>query len=398
MWLGSETDLGAVLVPFVVAGGSLAVLALLGAGRRFLAIPVAAGIVGALVGGALAPGAAIPAAVFAVVGAGALALATTRAPSRVRGLLPSSRPSASAARGSRCRPATRTRPRGRGRSWLCCDRRRRALLAATVWPASSWRRRRGPPRRRVVRGVSRSSIPSWLLESAAASRAVHSRWMWLGTVASVLLGGRAPRAAPRARDRSEMVVPRCGAWRVRWRPRSTTAPLGWLPAALSAVVVVGIRSRVAARRDALAAVGPLLVALALGRRLGGDPGCPPLRRRRRRRRPPRRGRRPRRAAPAPARRGWRGASRSAWPGTAHSHGAAAAISLAPPPPAHAGAGAHRVAPRRPDRRRLRQPARLVAEPPDRGRPPRGRGSPARASTTSRRTRCRWPARSSSPEA
>ena len=283
VWLGSETDLAPVLVPFVVAGGSLAVFALLGSGRRFLAIPVAAGIVGALVGGALAPGAAIPAAVFAVVGAGALALAATRAPTVVRGLLPVL---ATLGIGGSGLAVSAGYSNAATWPWAIAAVLATAVagrvLARRVWSATS---AVGVGAAHltvavVLASIAFATIPAWLAESAAPLPAPwDSGWLWLGVLGAVLLAVVVLMPRRSDADRIAMVVPALAAAMVGALVTAFAdgTDLSWLPAAISAVVVVGAlrTSSPALVSTLLAAAGPILVAVALDRGLAAIPGAPP---------------------------------------------------------------------------------------------------------------------------
>jgi hypothetical protein len=101
--------------------------------------------------------------------------------------------------------------------------------------------------------------------------------MWLGTISSILLG--AALLVPRipALDRTSVTSPLLvGVAAGALATAFGDAPLGWLPATLGAVVVVaGIRPSASPFvRVALAAVGPVLVALALGAAFDAIPDAP----------------------------------------------------------------------------------------------------------------------------
>ena len=257
--------------------------ALLGSGRRFLAIPVAAGIVGALVGGALAPGAAIPAAVFAVVGAGALALAATRAPSGVRGLLP-----VLATLGIGGSGLAVSAGYSNAATWpwalsaVIATAVAGRILARRVWSATS---AAGVGAAHltvavVLASIAFATIPAWLAESAVPLPAPwDSGWLWLGVLGAVLLAVVVMLPRRSGADRIAMVVPALAAAMIGALVTAFAdgSGLSWFPAAISAVIVVGaVRTSSPALVSALlAAAGPILVAVAFDRGLAAIPGGPP---------------------------------------------------------------------------------------------------------------------------
>ncbi|TYL50723.1 SCO7613 C-terminal domain-containing membrane protein [Agromyces mariniharenae] len=285
----SETNLDAatILVPFVIAAGSLAVLLLLGAARKLLAIPVAAALVGGIIGGAMAPGTALPVAILVAVGAVALGFAALRDRLTAPGLLAVLAilgmgavafawwigwsnedvwPWATAG-------VLATVIAGRvlaSRVW--------AELAAQVVGAAHL------VLAVVIVAVTSFAIPSWLDASGVeVADPWTSSWLWLGTVAAVLLGAFvfAPRLV--TRDRLALATPALAAAVVGAFAVALPAALvgvvilGWLPAAIVAVVAsVGTRL-VEARllRILLAAAGPVMIALALERVLASIPDAPP---------------------------------------------------------------------------------------------------------------------------
>ena len=285
----SDTSLDAatILVPFVIAAGSLVVLLLTGVARKLLAIPVAAALVGGVIGGAMAPGAALPVAILVAVGGVALGFAALRDRLTAPGLLAVLAilgmgavafawwigwsnedvwPWATAV-------VLATIIAGRvlaSRVW--------AELAAQIMGAAHL------VLAVVIVAVTSFAIPSWLDASGVGvADPWTSGWLWLGTVAAVLLGAFVfvPRLV--TRDRLALATPALAAAVVGAFAVALPAALvgvvilGWLPAAIVAVVA-GVGTRlVEARllRILLAATGPVMIALALERVLASIPEAPP---------------------------------------------------------------------------------------------------------------------------
>lgn len=280
-WTDPEVDLGAVLVPFVLAAGLLAVLFFLGAARRFAAIPVAAAMGGALVVGAISPGAAVPTAVFAVVGAAALGTAATRPPApALLPVLATFGMSGSALAVWTAWSNAGVWPSAVGAVVATAIAGR--LVARRVWAS-------GPSSGigAVHLGVAvllvaaaAFTMPAWLAASQVAVPSPWtSPWLWLGTVAPVLLA--AFLLVPRLDDldRTALVAPALLAATsgALLTAALGTTVLGWLPAAISALVVAATM-RIAAPslvRLLLAAAGPVLLSTALERGLAAVPDTPP---------------------------------------------------------------------------------------------------------------------------
>ena len=281
----SETDLDAatILVPFIIAAGSLVVLLLLGAARRLLAIPVAATLVGGIVGGVMAPGAALPVAILVAVGAAALGFAALRKRVTAPGLLAvlatfgigaaafawwigwSNQdvwPWATAA-------VLATAIAGR-------------VLAVRVWaaPAAPIAGAAHLVLGVAIVAVASFAVPSWREASGTpVSDPWTSGWLWLGTVAAVLLGAFVFIPRLTTRDRIALATPVLIAAVVGAILTAVTGvvTLAWLPAAITAVVAsAGVRP-VGSRllRTLLAATGPIMLAVALERVLASISGAPP---------------------------------------------------------------------------------------------------------------------------
>ncbi|WP_156401683.1 SCO7613 C-terminal domain-containing membrane protein [Agromyces sp. Soil535] len=276
-----EIHLGAVLVPLILAAGSAAVVAVFSRLRQLAAIPVAFAAAGAVVAASVAPTVWLAASALVLLSAIALAMAAVTGRAAVPGLLAILAVGGTSAGAIGWSTAYSSAP-----VWPWTIAALLALvvagrlLAARVWPTGS-ALGIGAAHLAAVAvlvGVVAFSIPSWL--DAAADPPVdpwQSPWMWLGTVASILLGAAllVPRIPPL--DRTSMTLPLLvGVTAGAMATAFDDAPLGWLPATLgAAVVVVGIRPSASSLvRGALAAVAPPLVALALGAAFDAVPDAP----------------------------------------------------------------------------------------------------------------------------
>ncbi len=282
-WTSAEFDLGTMLVSFVVAVGAAVVLLIVGGLRRFAAIPVAAVMGGALVISAIVPGAAIPAAVFVAVGASGLAVASTRAASRIPALVAVLATFGMAAAGlavwtAYSNPAVWPWAVAGTLAMAVAGR----LLARRVWPTTF-----APPVgtahlvvTMLVSIAAVFTIPSWLTATGVApAEPWDSPWMWLGTVGAGLLAAAVILPRLSAADRVGLVLPALAASVASSfiAAFEGTDALGWLAAALVALVVIaGLRAPVpAVVRVFFAAVGPLLLALTFDRAFASVPGAPP---------------------------------------------------------------------------------------------------------------------------
>lgn len=281
----SETDLDAatILVPFIIAAGSLMVLLLVGAARRLLAIPVAAALIGGIVGGVMAPGAALPVVILIAVGAAALGFAAL--PNRV------------AAPGLLAVLATFGIGAAAFAWWIGWSNQdvwpwataavlataiAGRVLAVRVWaaPAAPIAGAAHLVLGVAIVAVASFAMPSWLEASGTAvADPWTSGWLWLGTVAAVLLGAFVFIPRLTTRDRIALATPALIAAVVGAILTAVTGvvTLAWLPAAITAVVAsAGVRP-VGSRllRILLAATGPIMLALALERVLASISGAPP---------------------------------------------------------------------------------------------------------------------------
>ena len=218
-----------------------------------------------------------------MVGAGALALAATRAPSSVRGLLPVL---ATLGIGGSGLAVSAGYSNAATWPWALAAVLATAVagrvLARRVWSASSVV---GVGAAHltvavVLASIAFATIPAWLAESAAALPAPwDSGWLWLGVLGAVLLAVVVLVPLRAGADRIAMVVPALVAAMVGALVTAFADghDLSWLPAALSAVVVVGAlrTSSPALVSTLLAAAGPILVAIAFDRGLAAIPGAPP---------------------------------------------------------------------------------------------------------------------------
>ncbi|MFD4420150.1 SCO7613 C-terminal domain-containing membrane protein [Agromyces sp. NPDC058484] len=283
LWAPAELDLGTMLVPFAFAAEATAVLLILGSLRRFAAIPIAAAIGGALVIGAIAPGAAVPVAMFVAVGAGALVIASSRVSRRVPALLPVL--AVFGMTGAALAVWT-------GYSnvdvwpWTIAGVLAMAvagrLRARRVWSAAA---ARGVGTAHLVVAVllaiaTAFTIPLWL-EAAGAPLAApfDSPLMWLGAVGAGLLAVVLFVRGISDADRIGLAVPLLAASTIAavMAAFDAEAALDWLPAALTAVVViVALRAPLPTLvKVLLAATGPMLLAVAFDRVLAGIPDGPP---------------------------------------------------------------------------------------------------------------------------
>ncbi|WP_173924206.1 SCO7613 C-terminal domain-containing membrane protein [Agromyces sp. Marseille-P2726] len=274
---------GVALVPFMVAGGAFVVALLLGQLRRAATVPIGAAVAGGVVLATLAPDAALAAVGYGAVGAVGLGVAAVAQRHRVPGLVPTLAllGMSSAALGAWTAYASVpawpwvtalvivTAVAGRvvaGRVWS--DSVAPAAGATHVVIAS------------LLGAIAVVSIPSW--SDAAGSPLTSpwdSPWMWLGVVGAAM--SAAALASPRltAADRTSIAVP--------WLGAATTGAFavafdggvdpGWIPAALVAVVSIAALRFTTVRPVCvlLAVVGPLLLAVALGRLLVDIPGGAP---------------------------------------------------------------------------------------------------------------------------
>lgn len=279
----SDLDLAVVLVPFVIAAGSTVVLILLGALRRFAAIPIGAAGIGVLVSGSIAPGAAVPAAIFFALGVGALAVAASRVLAGTPGLLPTL---AILGMGGAGFAAWTGYSNTAAWPWATAAVLGAAIagrvFARRIWPASTVT---GIGATHLVlaallAGAALYTMPLWL-DAAGGQLAApwDSPWMWLGTVGVALLAVVLLLPGLPAADRIGLTVPMLatvtlGALATAFGGQAT---LQWLPVTLAAIVIIGaLRARIPALvRVLLAAIGPILLAVALGRILAAIPTAPP---------------------------------------------------------------------------------------------------------------------------
>ena len=277
-----DVQLGAVLVPLILAVGSAAALVIFSRLRQLAAIPVAFAAAGALVAASVAPTVWLAAAALVLLAAIALAVAAVTGRAAVPGLLAILAVGGISAGAIGWSTAYSSAP-----VWPWTIAALLALLvagrvlAARVWPTGS-SRGIGAAHLAVAAvlvGVVAYSIPYWL--DASGDPLVEpwqSPWMWLGTVASILLGGALLVPRIPALDRTSMTLPllvgvAAGALATAFGRRSArmaaghaSEPSSWSPgSAPSASPLV---------RSALAAVGPLLVALALGAAFDAIPDAP----------------------------------------------------------------------------------------------------------------------------
>jgi hypothetical protein len=266
----SDGALGAVLVPLIVAAGSAAALLTLGRLRRFAAIPVSALVTAGIVAGSLAPTVWLAAAALTAIAAVTLAAAAVRERITFPGSL-----AVLSIGGIAAGLVAWSTAHSSSDVWPWTVAALVALLiagrvvAARVWPYD------------LVRGVGAAhvalaavlactvafSIPLWLEGAgSAAAGPWASPWMWLGTVASVLLAVGLFTPSLRALDRATLALPLLAAVLAGALVAAFDggASLDWLPATAGAIVtVVGLR-RAGSRAltVALASAAPLLLALA----------------------------------------------------------------------------------------------------------------------------------------
>jgi hypothetical protein len=284
--LGStpDLDLAIVLVPFVIAAGSTVVLILLGALRRFAAIPIGVAGIGVLVSGSILPGAAVPTAIFVALGVGALAVAASRMLARTPALLPTLAIVGTGGAGL----AVWTGYSNTGAwPWAIAAVLGAAIagrvLARRIWPATAVM---GVGATHLVlaallAGAALYTVPLWLDASGGRLAAPwDSPWMWLGTVGVALLAVVLLLPGLPAADRIGLTVPMLatvtlGALATAFGGGQAT--LQWLPVTLAAIVIVGaLRAPLPALvRVVLAAMGPILLAVALDRILAAIPTAPP---------------------------------------------------------------------------------------------------------------------------
>lgn len=280
---GTDFDAGAILVPFILAAGSLVVLLLIGAARRMLAIPVAAFLVGAIIGATFVPGVALPVAILAAVGVGALVFAAFRrrvGDPALLAVLATLGPAAAAFAWWVGWSNEEVWP------WATAAVVATALagrvLAPRVWPAPAAVSMGAAHLVLAVLLVATTSyfMPDWLAASdVELTGAWGSGWFWLGTTAAVLLGAVVLLPGLRVVDRTTLMATTLSAALAGAFATALfgVAELGWLPASIIAVVAtVGVRVVASGfLRSLLAATGPVMLALALERVLTTIPGAPP---------------------------------------------------------------------------------------------------------------------------
>ena len=280
---GSDLSFGTTLVPFVVAAGAAVVLLLLGRLRRFAAVPIAAAVAGALVVATMAPHHPLAAAGYAAVGAGALGIAAIVPRRRIRGLVPSLAPLGMGAAALGAWTAYGSTPAW---PWVTAAVLLTAVAgrvaARRVW-SDAIASAAGAAHlvlAAVIGAAAIATIPSWT-DAAGAPLAPPwtSPWMWLGSVGALLLAGFL--AMPRLIDvdRASLTVPWLGAAAAAGFVLASdgAADLGWIPAALVAVVAIAALrfATVPLVRILLAVSGPLLLPVAFARLLFDMPGAPP---------------------------------------------------------------------------------------------------------------------------
>ncbi|WP_156891284.1 SCO7613 C-terminal domain-containing membrane protein [Agromyces subbeticus] len=263
-----DSDLGVVLVPFVVAVGALAVTALVRRARTFAAIPIGAALAGVLVVGALAPNLAVTSFLPAIAAGGALALAVAlrrfALPAVTVTLLVLGVTGAAIAwcvgySSTALWPwvvvlvialAVAGRALSR-RVWA--DSARSAIGAAHLAIAA------------VLAIVAVASVPFWFRASAAQlADAWMSPWMWVATTTAALLVAAAIIRRGSTGDRLAVILPLFAASVIAIFALAFEAEpaLRWLPALVLVVAgVLWLRMGVpASLRIPFAGVTPLAIA------------------------------------------------------------------------------------------------------------------------------------------
>lgn len=279
---GTDLDVGAILVPFILAAGSLVVLLLIGAARRMLAIPVATFLVGVIIGATFVPGVALPVAILAAVGAGALAFAAFRrrvGDPALLAVLATLGPAAAAFAWWVGWSNAEVWPWATAAVVATAVAAR--VLAPRVWPAPAAVSMGAAHLVLSVLLVATTSyfVPDWLAASEVELTGTWgSGWFWLGTTAAVLLGAVVLLPGLRVVDRTTLAATTLSAALAgAFATALFGVELGWLPAAIIAVVATaGVRVVASGfLRSLLAATGPVMLALALERVLASIPGAPP---------------------------------------------------------------------------------------------------------------------------
>lgn len=278
---GTDLDAGAILVPFILAAGSLVVLLLIGAARRMLAVPVAAFLVAAIIGATFVPGVALPVAILAAVGAGALAFAAFGrvGDPALLAVLATLGPAAAAFAWWVGWSNEEVWPWATAAVVAAAVAGR--VLAPRVWPAPAALGMGAAHLVLAVLLVATTSyfVPDWLAASdVELTGAWGSGWFWLGTTAAVLLAAVVLLPGLRVVDRTTLAATTLSAALAgAFATALFGVELGWLPAAIIAVVATaGVRVVASGfLRSLLAATGPVMLALALERVLASIPGAPP---------------------------------------------------------------------------------------------------------------------------
>lgn len=278
----SDAALGAQLVPLVLAAGSAAALLTLGHLRRFAAIPVGAVLLAGTVAGSLAPTVWAAAAALTAIAAAALAVASVPARIAFPGSL-----AVLSIFGTAAGLIAWSTAYSSSDIWPWTMAALLALLvagrvvASRVWPPN---RVRGMGAAHVTLAAVLActiafSIPLWLDRAGSAMTGPWaSPWLWLGTVAPILLAIALFTPHLAVVDRTSLALPLLAGV---FAGATVTAfdvgeALAWLPATAGAIVaVLGVRpSESRVTRIALAATGPLLVAAATAAGLAGIPNGP----------------------------------------------------------------------------------------------------------------------------
>ncbi|WP_159607004.1 hypothetical protein, partial [Agromyces humi] len=259
----SDAALGAQLVPLVLAAGSAAALLTLGHLRRFAAIPVGAVLLAGIVAASLAPTVWAAAAALTAIAAAALAVASV--PARIA--FPGSLAVLSIS-GTAAGLVAWSTAYSSSDIWPWTMAALLALLvvgrvvASRVWPPNRVRAMGAAhvSLAAVLACTIAFSIPPWLEGAASAMIGTWaSPWLWLGTVASILLAIALFTPNLVVVDRTSLALPLLAGV---FAGAIVTAfdvgeALAWLPATAGAIVaVLGVHpSDSRATRIALAATG-----------------------------------------------------------------------------------------------------------------------------------------------